>query len=214
MSYPRITILVVLIAAAVISFVFSFRLNAGPSGTNQSQSVQQTSPEVAPAEHHDLSPPLFAIPPAPRQEGFRVHDHERLPRPDTRGIVDPVVQREAAPTVVPTPATNFDGIGNLVAGFTVTSVPPDPNGDVGPNHYVQIVNSDFAIYSKSGTLLFGPVPINTLWSGFGGGCQTNNDGDPLVVYDPMADRWVISQFSVSTTPYLQCVAVSQTPDQT
>src|SRR5437016_4485799 len=157
MSYPRITILVVLIAASVISFVFSFRLNAGPSGTNQSQPVQQTSPEVAQAEHHDLSPPLFAIPPAPRQEGFRVHDHERLPRPDTRGIVDPVVQREAAPTVGFILELNFDGIGNGVAGFTVNSAPPDTNGDVGPNHYVQIVNTDFAIYNKSlGTLLFGP----------------------------------------------------------
>src|SRR5207237_5202460 len=56
--------------------------------------------------------------------------------------------------------------------------------------------------------------INTLWSGFGGGCQSNNDGDPIVLYDPIADRWLISQFSVTTTPYLQCVAVSQTPDPT
>ena len=51
-------------------------------------------------------------------------------------------------------------------------------------------------------------------AGFGGGCETNNDGDPTVIYDPIADRWVVSQFSVSTTPYMQCVAVSQTPDPT
>jgi hypothetical protein len=101
-----------------------------------------------------------------------------------------------------------------VAGFAVNSAPPDTNGDVGPNHYVQTVNTDFAIYNKSGGLLYGPVPINTLWSGFGGGCQSNNDGDPTVVYDRIANRWVISQFSVSTTPYLQCVAVSQTSDPT
>jgi hypothetical protein len=96
----------------------------------------------------------------------------------------------------------------------VNSAPPDTNGDVGPNHYVQTVNTDFAIYSKSGTLLYGPAPINTLWNGFGGGCQTNNDGDPTVVYDRIANRWVISQFSVTTAPYLQCVAVSQTSDPT
>src|SRR5436189_122103 len=59
----------------------------------------------------------------------------------------------------------------------------------------------------------GPA-INQIWSGFGGGCQTNNDGDPTVVYDGIADRWVISQFSVTTTPYLMCVAVSTSPDPT
>ena len=52
------------------------------------------------------------------------------------------------------------------------------------------------------------------WSGFGGGCETNNDGDPVVLYDKLANRWVMSQFSVSTTPYLQCVAVSSGPDAT
>src|SRR2546426_2120125 len=87
-------------------------------------------------------------------------------------------------------------------------------GDVGPNHYVQLVNTDLAIFNKTGTPIYGPVPTNTLWSGFGGGCQTNNDGDGTVLYDPIAARWVISQFSVSTTPFLECVAVSQTSDPT
>src|ERR1700682_402124 len=77
-----------------------------------------------------------------------------------------------------------------------------------------MVNSDFAVFNKSGTPVFGPVPTNTLWSGFGGGCQANNDGDGTAVYDRIADRWVLAQFSVTTTPYLYCVAVSQTPDPT
>ena len=171
-------------------------------------------------EHHDISPPLYAIPPAPRLKGHRIHDHERLPRPTNpnRNAPDPALQTQAATALAPSTTFNFDGIGNGFSGpqgtFTVNSAPPDTNGDVGPNHYVQIVNSDFAIFNKSGTVLYGPVPINTLWSGFGGGCQTNNDGDPIVVYDSIADRWIISQFSVSTKPYLQCVAVSQTPDPT
>ena len=79
---------------------------------------------------------------------------------------------------------------------------------------MQIVNSAFAIFNKSGTVVYGPAATNTLWSGFGGGCETNNDGDATVVYDRQADRFVISQFSVSTTPYLQCVAVSATSDPT
>jgi len=57
------------------------------------------------------------------------------------------------------------------------------------NHYVQTVNTDFAVFNKSGTPVYGPVPINTLWSGFGGELQANNDGDPVVIYDPIADRW-------------------------
>jgi len=141
-------------------------------------------------------------------------DHERLPRPRSFATSDPVLQPQTISAAAPFTSTNFDGIGNGVAGFSVNGAPPDTNGDVGPNHYVQTVNTDFAIYTKSGTLLYGPAALNTLWSGFGGGCQSNNDGDPTVVYDRMANRWIISQFSVSTTPYLQCVAVSQTGDPT
>ncbi len=58
------------------------------------------------------------------------------------------------------------------------------------------------------------MPGNALWSGFGGGCESNNDGDPVVLYDKLANRWVMSQFSVSTLPYLQCIAVSVTSDAT
>jgi hypothetical protein len=78
---------------------------------------------------------------------------------------------------------------------------------------VQWVNTSFAIFNKStGALVGGPTAGNTLWSGFGGGCQNNNDGDPIAIYDKLANRWVMSQFSVSTTPYLQCIAVSTTSD--
>jgi hypothetical protein len=104
-----------------------------------------------------------------------------------------------------------------VLGFAF--VPPDTNGAVGPNHYVQIVNTDYAVFNKSGGVLFGPVAINTLWSGFGGLCQTDNDGDPTVRYDRIADRWVIQQFAVTgangtTTPFLECFAVSTSGDPT
>ncbi|HEX9576300.1 MAG TPA: hypothetical protein VF993_01005, partial [Myxococcales bacterium] len=187
---------------------------------DESQSVTLRGPSVSLAAHHDSSPPLMLMAPAERQQ--RV---EREPKPVPLGPAghftqEPriAVQTSVPALLIPTTALNFDGVGNGFSGpagsFTVNSAPPDTNGDVGPNHYVQTVNTDFAIFNKSGTAVFGPVPINTLWSGFGGGCQTNNDGDPTVVYDPIADRWVISQFSVNTTPFLQCVAVSQTADPT
>ncbi len=66
---------------------------------------------------------------------------------------------------MPPTSQNFDGIS--ATGY----LPPDTNGDVGPNHYVQTVNVAFAIWNKTGTKLYGPANINTLWSGFGGPCQ-------------------------------------------
>jgi hypothetical protein len=107
-------------------------------------------------------------------------------------------------------------VGNGDYGFTPNSAPPDTNGAVGATQYVQWVNESFAVFNKStGAIAAGfPKAGNTLWSGFGGGCQTNNDGDPIVQYDKAANRWVLTQFSVSTTPFLQCVAVSTTSDAT
>ena len=179
------------------------------------------SPSIATADHHDVSPPLTLIPPAARSGRLVEHPVKMLPRPYQPPAAgrDPVQQSRAVTLNVPTIGVNFDGIGNGVAGFSVASAPPDTNGSVGPNHYVQSVNSDFAVYNKTGGLLYGPVALNTLWSGFGGLCQTDNDGDPVVLYDRAADRWVISQFAVTgadgaATPYLECVAVSKTPDPT
>src|SRR5438105_4023434 len=168
---------------------------------------------------HDTSIPLRQMPPALRAQGQRVHPVLPLPRHGGGGVTaaDPVLQSLIAQPLAPALTLNFDGVGNGFSGpagtFTVAGAPPDTNGSVGPNHYVQIVNADFAVFDKSGAALIGPVPINTLWSGFGGDCETNNDGDPVVEYDKLADRWVIAQPSFST-PYLECVAVSTTADPT
>ncbi len=114
-----------------------------------------------------------------------------------------------------TAGLQFAGVGNGDYGFAPNAAPPDTNGAVGATQYVQWVNESFAVFNKStGALVYGPAAGNTLWSGFGGGCQSNNDGDPIAQYDKAANRWVLSQFSVSTTPYLQCVAVSTTSDAT
>ena len=102
--------------------------------------------------------------------------------------------------------------------------PPDTTGDVGPNHYVQWVNLRYSVYTltrgaNNEITGFNVVPGfpkngNVVWQGFGGRCQTDNDGDPIVQYDQLADRWVLTQFAVSSTPYTQCVAVSTSPDPT
>jgi hypothetical protein len=128
---------------------------------------------------------------------------------------DPVIQVGAVTPATPPVTLGFEGLGNGQYGFSVTGAPPDTNGTVGATQYVQWVNTSFAVFNKStGALIAGPTAGNTLWSGFGGGCQNNNDGDPIVLYDKLAQRWVFSQFSVSTTPYLQCIAVSTTSDAT
>ncbi|TMA25835.1 MAG: hypothetical protein E6J78_16170 [Deltaproteobacteria bacterium] len=208
---PWITTLILLLACGQM-----------PS-TNAADGVQELrSPAVDAAENHDVSPPLYLMEPAPEQSGLIEHEVKPIPRHYNRNVsgADPVRQSAPIALLAPAPITNFDGVGNGFTGpqgtFTVNAAPPDTNGDVGPNHYVQIVNTDFAIFNKSGTAVYGPVPVNTLWSGFGGLCQTDNDGDPIVLYDPIADRWLISQFAV-TSPnpnYYQCVAISQTPDPT
>lgn len=147
----------------------------------------------------------------------------RIPLPPglkPANVDDPVLQHTTA-SLAPTLAAptagglNFDGLGNGSLGFTVNSAPPDTNGAVGSTQYVQWVNSSFAVFNKStGAKVSGPTAGNTLFSALGNGCATNNDGDPIAQYDKLANRWVLSQFSVSTTPFLQCVAVSTTSDAT
>ena len=87
---------------------------------------------------------------------------------------------------MPPLARNFEGIPNL-DGYWVS----DSSGDVGPNHYVLWVLKHFQIFDKNGNSLYGPAPENTLWSGFGGPCETGNNGDPIVLYDSIADRWFL-----------------------
>ena len=169
--------------------------------------------------HRDLSAPLSEMiktAPPPSLVKHEAEPLRRIPLPAgmTQLEEDPVRQHVTGP-LTPVVGSSFEGLGNGQYGFTVNSAPPDTNGTVGATQYVQWVNSSFAIFNKStGALIAGPTAGNTLWSGFGGGCQTNNDGDPVVLYDKAAQRWVFSQFSVSTTPYLQCVAVSTTSDAT
>jgi hypothetical protein len=85
---------------------------------------------------------------------------------------------------------------------------------VGPNHYVEMINLVFAVYSKTGTLLLGPVDTGTLWSGFPVDDCTDPSGDPIVVYDQLADRWLLTQFTTRGPTFYNCVAISQTGDPT
>lgn len=172
------------------------------------------------AVHHDTSRPLRDITPKPRGPVGKPVVKRIRPIPLPQGsnapfARDSVAQMRDGPLVPTTDELNFAGVGQGDYGYSVNSAPPDTAGSVGKTQYVSWVNTDFAVFRKrDGRKVFGPVDGNTLWDGFGGGCEASNSGDILVVYDQLADRWVLSQFAVQFLPYLQCVAVSTTSDAT
>jgi hypothetical protein len=115
--------------------------------------------------------------------------------------------------------TSFAGVGNGDYGFAPNAAPPDTNLSVGATQVVQWVNESFAVFSKTGALLAGPTAGNTLFQALGAThpCAVHNDGDIIAQYDKAANRWVLTQFSVTSggsVGYFQCVAVSQTSDAT
>jgi hypothetical protein len=177
--------------------------------------------DSTPPVHYDVSPPLATIAPAPQPPPDKKHEHPQrgVPVPGQSSTPDPVVQTTPGTSNAPTVGVGFEGIGAGFTGpagsFTVTSAPPDPNAAVGRNNIVEVANTSLAVFDKSGNAVYGPVPTNTIWSGFGGGCQANDDGDATVEYDKLADRWIVQQFSVSSPyPYSECVAVSTSADPT
>jgi MYXO-CTERM domain-containing protein len=167
---------------------------------------------------HDVSPPLRELAKLPSTRVREVREAEpwrRIPLKHMSSTFAPdsAIQTQAGATPIAAPSVSFEGIGAGMAGYNVQFTPPDTDGDVGPNHYMQVVNSSLAIFSKTGTTTMGPMDTSMVWSGFAGACATSNDGDATVRYDHIADRWVVAQFSVED-PYYQCVAVSTTPDPT
>ena len=130
------------------------------------------------------------------------------------GLLQPV------PTM-PSPLLTFDGISRRKGG---DGVPPDTNGDVGPNHYVQSVNTAFQVFDKTGKRLTPAITFNSFFAPLGNSTPCGareNQGDPFVFYDQLADRWVITDFAFPAdifgnpvAPFFECIGVSQTPDPT
>ncbi len=179
-------------------------------------------PEVSQAAQHDTLSSLRDTFPLvePFYKEPKEHELHALPVHDKAGnAADPVVQSFTNFVSAPILGGSVDGVGQGFIGpqgtFVVNSAPPDTNGAVGATQYVQIVNQSLAVFDKATkNAVYGPVASKTLWSGFGGPCEADNDGDATVVYDRASGRWVISQFAVTAAPYYQCVAVSATSDAT
>jgi hypothetical protein len=203
---------------AVVALLAVAAARAGADGSSPPK--PSLKPVISHDVKHDLSPPLFLVPPKDDKDVVS-STHEPLPLPKARGLraggpeiddpaLDPGPSPAAAPVPMMPPLLSFDGVVNRNGVG-----PPDTNGDVGPNHYVQWVNLSYAVWNKQGTLLLGPLNGNTIWAGFGGLCESRNNGDPIVLYDPIADRWLLSQLAfVDPSDYHQCIAISESPDPT
>jgi subtilase family serine protease len=187
--------------------------------TANSRAVQAV---ITAAQRHDTSRFLRDIRPIGPVDRHEPDEREprfvrRIQRPRTP---DPIVQNAPGVAALGPASQSIEGIGNVN-----NVLPPDTTAAVGPNHYIEAVNVSFAIYAKSAssspTLVYGPAETSTIWTGFGGPCEARNDGDAIVMYDHLADRWVISQlalpnlfFGIALAPFYQCIAISATPDPT
>jgi hypothetical protein len=193
------------------------------AGIIQGQDEREVNvPIVSKAVYFDVTPPLRDMPivlPGERHRAWKdniiqnksMEKEFKITDPDIpEDFVDPVLQQSYPATrEITGPVLNFDGIGNVNGVY-----PPDTDGDVGLNYYFQMINLSFAIWDKQGNLLYGPVDNSTLWNGFIGPWTGTNDGDPIVLYDETADRWMASQFAINTSngSYWQLIAVSSTSD--
>jgi hypothetical protein len=221
----RLRWLVALTAAATAAICVGAASKSSAAATTRG-TVQ--GPTVIWDAAHDLSPPLREmaqgrIPPGVEEPG---DEDDEGPLAEGEGYSpDGALQSVMPPTTIPSTQANFEGLSNQdnfnIFGFRVN--PPDPNGDVGPNNYVEMINLVFGVYDKAGNLLVGPVDTGTLWDNFAVPDCTDPSGDPIVVYDQLTDRWILSQFTTSGMnpdgsfnglPFYNCVAVSQTGDPT
>ncbi len=203
---------------------------AAKSGANGLRPVSVTAAKVAttrPAREFQVAGPITDVSGYPEREV--VNPGVRFPKVP-KGAIRPfeipygggdaaIGSAPLAPSVMPPTIVNFEGIGlpanASLFGFTV--FPPDTVGDVGRNHYVQSVNSGIIqVFRLDGTPLTGAFALSSLFAALGpsSACIGDDDGDPIVLYDSLADRWMLSQFATEGPPFHQCIAISQSGDPT
>jgi len=231
LRFPKKASLIPVLASAVLSFGAAETGVASSGG--KSTKVPHIKPRWTSAVAFDKTAPLrdmITVAPRgipPNEELIEMRT-ERMLRtvPSKTRTADGALQGPAGSTLAPSvsiasPSLTFEGMSNQdnfnIFGGRVN--PPDTIGDVGPNNYVQMINLVYAIYDKAGNLLLGPVDTGTLWAGFAVEDCTDPSGDPVVVYDQLEDRWLLSQFTTRglddpSLPFYNCVAISVTGDPT
>lgn len=219
-----------------VSVLLTVMFLASTTPVAEAQTFKAPAPQFSTAVAFDSIPAVVSV--APRSNlgadlpeiAKEIRAERDLATPVNKGFSgDAALQSgpalPAGALSIPSPLLTFEGISNQdnfnAYGGRVN--PPDTDGDVGPNHYVEMINLLFAVYDKQGHLLAGPTKIGDLWAGFAIPDCTDPSGDPIVLYDQLADRWLLSQFttrglnpdgSLNGLPFYNCVAISQTGDPT
>ena len=225
-------------------FLLMFMIVSAVQPTVANASTSQKAPAVPKvsvsataqsAVRHDTStqlryvPVLKATETGPDRFNKMTFDLPRRIVDASRVSVDPAWVRQSDKKYIDPPMPGLDvglnganqGTNRTVNGFGV--LPPDTNGDVSANNYIQTVNNVFTVWDLNQTNpntglpleVYGPARISSLFAGFGGACETWDDGDPIVLYDSLADRWMISQFALGNypnPPFSECIAISASGD--
>jgi S-layer family protein len=188
------------------------RTSAAVATTSGPDAVQLIGPV---SQDEDLRKLPYIPPTESEEEETRLKRH-----PDTteHGVADPMLPFNPPSLLpsMPSPIRNFDGVTSVTSGSNL--IPPDTDGDVGPNHYIQSVNSSIQVFSKMGTTLSGPTTFNSFFSALGPSspCGTSqNRGDGVVFYDHLANRWVVTDLAFPAFPgtsFYECIGVSKTTD--
>ena len=226
---PRVLLGFFLCLAGAVMALIALSISSGPSALAQ-RPTQDPNAAAAPDVVRMVGPvrldqDLRSLPYIAPKEEFEERRLMRYPHngtdqtnaPSGYGFpglakIEQLTKNFGQPTpTMPGPLLTFEGQGN-----TCGCQPSDTDGDVGPNHYVEAINESIRIFDKNGNTLSGPTSYNSFFSGLTGTpCATANDGDPYVIYDKVADRWMISDFAFPSFPgssFWQCIGVSQTPD--
>lgn len=215
-------VLLVLTAVALVLLAVSPPASAQPTARPHA-----LTPKFSKAVAFDVSPALRSLPQVARPRMYPPNTVLEV-RPERKGSegreahrakpysADGVLQMFNRTPTIPAPLLTFEGLANQdnfnIFGFRIN--PGDPNGEVGPNNFVEMINLVFAVYDKAGNLLVGPVDTGSLWAGFPVTDCTDPSGDPVVLYDQFMDRWLLSQFTTAGPEYWNCVAISTTSDPT
>jgi hypothetical protein len=220
---PRMLIGFLLCLGGAMMAVLALSLYSTPSAV--AQTPKQTAkiaaprviPMVGPISHNKNLRDLPYYPPNSEIEETRLTRHPFLTKSAAKTDAMKAVRASDQVAAMPTPIATYAGINSSQSGCSC--LPPDTNGDVGPNHYIQTTNSSFKILDKAGNQLLAPTTYNSFFSPMaatGTPCGLNqNRGDPYVFYDHLADRWVVTDFAFPSFPgvsFYQCVGVSKTSD--
>ncbi len=202
----RISVILILVLAVLLLLGFTPPILAQKGGEETVLSHPYISQPVSPVDTNGLglakilpsrpgAPIIREVRPLPR----------RKPIQNEAFLTTPSIQSFQGATAMPAPLANWEGIA------ATGVLPPDTNGQVGPNHFVEIVNSSSGsqvrIWDKTGAQLY-DFDLRTLWP-TSDICYKNANGDPVVLYDQLADRWVLTQFALPDPPYYECFAISK-----